>query len=83
MLVHSIPETAVIPVATTDGDDSLIGGEGIVIVDASAGALYALALIGSTYIIIERGYGIDINVGSRGVYLVFFELVLRLVLDSI
>ena len=67
VLVHGVPEATVIPVATAYGDDGFVGGEGVVVVDATAGALQSLALFGSPDVVVEGGNGIDIDVLGRGI----------------
>ena len=82
MLVHGIPEATIIPVAASNRNHRLIGGQRIIIVNATAGALDALTLVSSTYIIIERSHGIDINIRCRAIDGILVQLILRMFVQA-
>ena len=43
--IKSLPKAAIIPVTTTNGNHSLVGGEGIEVVNAAISALQTLAFL--------------------------------------
>ena len=45
VFVESLPEAAVIPVATTDGEHLFVGGERVPVIDSAIGALKSLAFV--------------------------------------
>ena len=75
MVVHVLPESAVIPVAAAYGHDSLVGGQRVVVVYAAACALQAFALLMSTDVVIQRSYSVDVQAVGRVVNILLRQLV--------
>ena len=53
MKEQPLPQSSVVPVATTCGDNGFVGCEGVQVVDAAVGAGYAFSFGGRTYLPVE------------------------------
>ena len=57
---QSLPESAVVPVAATGGDDGFVGGEGVQVINSPTRSLQSLTVAITTDVSIKRGHGIQI-----------------------
>ena len=61
MQEYLLPETTVVPVATSGGDDGFVSGKGVEVVYSTIGSLQSLTLTVSANIVIKGSYGIQVK----------------------
>ena len=68
---QSLPESAVVPVAATGGDDGFVGSESVQVVDSPTRSLQSLTVTITAYVGIKRSYRIEIYFRDRIVDILF------------
>ena len=62
--IEILPKPSIVPVAATDGNDGLVGGKGVVVVDAAVSALQPFSILCAPHIVIKRGHAGNVEVGG-------------------
>ena len=71
MLIEVLPVLSVVPVASACGNDCLVRGEGVIVVDSPIGALQSLRVLMTPDIVVERCHAVDIQVDGIVVGILF------------
>ena len=82
MLIHVLPQTAIIPVSTTDRNHCLIGGQGIVVVNTPASSLKPFRLLIAPYIVVQGSYCVFVYIISIVVDCLLVQLVFGMLIQT-
>ena len=82
VLVHILPQTAVIPVTATDRNHRFVCRERVVVVYATASALESFRLLVAADVVVQRSHGILIYVVSIIVDCLLVKLVFRMLVQT-